>query len=34
MMDLQKHIKNYLDDFKYVKGLGDKTLKAYSIDLR
>ncbi len=34
MTDLQKYISNYLDDCKYMKGLSEKTLKAYSIDLR
>ncbi len=34
MTDLKKYISNYLDDCKYMKGLSEKTLKAYSIDLR
>lgn len=34
MTDVQKHISNYLDDCKYMKGLSSKTIKAYSIDLR
>lgn len=34
MTDLQKYINNYLDDCKYMKGLSEKTLKAYSIDLK
>lgn len=34
MTELQKNISNFLDDFQYMKGLSDKTLKAYTIDLR
>lgn len=34
MTELQKHIKNYLNDCKYMKGLSSKTIKAYSIVLR
>lgn len=34
MTELQKNINDYLDDCRYMKGLSDKTLKAYSIDLR
>ncbi len=32
-MKLNNEIKNYLEDCKYMKGLSEKTLKAYSIDL-
>lgn len=34
MTDLEKHIENFLDDCKFMKGLSDKTLKAYTIDLK
>ena len=34
MADLQKNISNFLDDCKYMKGLSNKTLKAYAIDLK
>ena len=34
MADLQKNIGNFLDDCKYMKGLSNKTLKAYTIDLK
>ena len=34
MTDLQNNISNFLDDCKYMKGLSDKTLKAYVIDLK
>lgn len=34
MTDLQKHTNDFLDDCRYMKGLNNKTLKAYSIDLR
>ncbi len=32
-MELNNEIKNYLENCKYMKGLSEKTLKAYSIDL-
>lgn len=34
MKELQKNISDFLDDCRYMKGLSDKTLKAYTIDLR
>ena len=34
MKNLQVCVENYLDDCRYMKGLSDKTLKAYTIDLR
>lgn len=34
MTELQKNISDFLDDCRYMKGLSDKTLKAYTIDLR
>ena len=33
MINLDKSIKKFLDNCKYMKGLSDKTLKAYTIDL-
>ena len=34
MKDLEKLIHIFMDECKYMKGLNDKTLKAYSIDLK
>ncbi len=34
MLTLQELIKKYLDNCTYMKGLSDKSIKAYSIDLR
>lgn len=33
MEELQKKVKKFLDDCRYMKGLSDKTLRAYTIDL-
>lgn len=32
--ELKDVVRCFLDDCRYMKGLNDKTLKAYSIDLR
>ena len=34
MEELQSNINSFLDDCKYMKGLSDKTLKAYMTDLK
>ncbi len=34
MVELSVQIKNYLEDCRYIKGLSDKTIKAYTIDLK
>jgi len=34
MTELQKNVGSFLDDCRYMKGLSDKTLKAYTIDLQ
>lgn len=34
MLVLHEQIKLYLDDCRYMKGLSEKTIKAYSIDLK
>lgn len=34
MLVLNTQIRTYLDDCRYIKGLSEKTIKAYSIDLR
>lgn len=34
MLALHEQIKLYLDDCRYMKGLSEKTIKAYSIDLK
>lgn len=34
MEEMQKKVKSFLDDCRYMKGLSDKTLRAYTIDLR
>lgn len=33
-MELKKEIANYLENCRYMKGLSEKTIKAYSIDLK
>lgn len=33
MAELKKSIEKFLDDCRYMRGLSEKTLKAYTIDL-
>lgn len=33
MGELKKNIEKFLDDCRYMRGLSEKTLKAYTIDL-
>lgn len=34
MLELKSNVEKFLNDCRFMKGLSEKTMKAYTIDLR